>query len=408
MKKGGICVYYEDNQKKRTASLKGLIAISLIGFLLFIGLNRFQNTNTILPDYGTIVDNIKLNKLSYKILWGLKDFSEAPFFGGIISGIGMILGAILAWRLDVKDSKYAGIRISYGLNIWPWIFASQILSMFISIFIWDYLGVFNRDGFTWVATFLLLVGAPPATMVKYGPNPRALITGSVLGSLLMVPVANWLSVKVLIPIGMPGNVANYFALAIGITLTLEVCNALPWIERRPFNILREEAELTEEDKLKILDDPKWLIRRTLADFTEPLFYGNEIVALFAIVGGIIEWLLNINHGVIGTKLFPGILFAQLLTGGISVYLYGRNYLDLGWYPTYISVVSIAPFSVITFGAKLPVILFSAILGGIIGPPFAALLGRRLPEHLHAVIPNVLAMGITTMLVISIMNALPWF
>lgn len=63
---------------------------------------------------------------------------------------------------------------------------------------------------------------------------------------------------------------------------------------------------------------------------------------------------------------------------------------------------------LTFGTSLHTVLFASILGGLIGAPFADLLNRNLAEDLHGVIPNVLAMGLCTMTVISVMKALPWF
>ena len=402
IQRGVIMVEKNNKDYRKTASLQGLIILIIVGLLLFLILPKFQGLGELLPG-EKILEGVKENKIIYKIAWIITDFSEGPFYAGILAGIGAIAGAFIAWRLDVKNSKYAGFRISYGLNIWPWVFASQILIEFISVFILDSLHFIRVEGHSWVATFLLLVGAAQATMVIYGPSFKALITGSILGSLTMVPIANWINIYIMGPLGMPGTIANYFALTIGITVTLQTCHLLPWMEKKPHKLLREPKKLTEEDKDKILKDPIWLMRRTIADLCEPLFYGNEIVSIFIILGAMIDWALGE-----GNSVFPAILFAQLLAGGISVYLYGRNHLDRGWYPTYIAVVSIAPFAVLTFGASLPVILFASILGGIIGPPFADLLGRNLPEHFHGVIPNVLAMGLTTMFVMAIMNAIPWF
>ena len=400
-----------DEKKKitngTTASFLGLIIITMVGLILYLLLSNVMIVTNWLP-YDSIVEGIMENNIVSKIIWMVKDFSEGQFYGGLFAGMGLIIGAVIAWRLDLKKSKYAGINISYGLNIWPWIFVSQILTMSISVFIFNYLDLLDNETFSWLPTFLLLVGAPQAVLCIYGPNVKALFTGSILGGLLTVPLANWINNYIIVPIGMPGTVANYFALAGAITITLQVCNLLPWMEKKPFNKIDYGPPPTDEDMYSTLKNPLWLIRRTLADFTDPLFYGNEIASLFLIIGAIIDWFLNSKHGFLGSQVLPAILFSQLISGGIGVYLYGRKHLENGWYPTYVPVVSIAPFCVLTFGTTLPVILFSSIFGGIIGAPFAELLNRNLPEHLHGVIPNVLAMGITTMFTISVMNYLPWF
>ena len=392
---------------KTTASFLGLMIISIVGLILYLLLSNIMIVTKWLP-YESIVEGIMENNIISKFIWMIKDFSEGQFYGGLFASMSLIIGAIIAWRLDVKKSKYAGINISYGLNIWPWIFASQILTMLIAVFVLGYLSLLDNDTFSWLPTFLLLVGAPQAVLCIYGPSVKSIFTGSILGGLLTVPMANWINNYIIVPIGMPGTIANYFALAGSITITLQVCSLLPWMEKKSFNTIDYGPSPTEEEMYKTLKNPLWIIRRTLADFTDPLFYGNEIASFFLIVGATIDWILNSKHGFLGSQVFPAILLSQLLSGGIGVYLYGRKHLENGWYPTYVPVVSIAPFCVLTFGTTLPVILFSSIFGAIIGAPFAELLNRNLPEHLHGVIPNVLAMGITTMFTISVMNYLPWF
>lgn len=392
---------------KNTASFIGLLVLFGTGLLIFLLCSKVKIVTNWLP-YSEIVRGVMDNKLFYKVIWIIKDFSEGQFYGGLFAGIGVILGAVIAWRLDVKNSKYAGIRISYGLNIWPWVFASQVLTITISVFVLQHLSFLDNDIFTWLPTFLFLVGAPQAIMCTYGPNIKALFTGSILGALLTLPIANWIALYIMEPLNMPNTISNYFALASAGTIVMQTCKLLPWIKKKEFQLINEPSNLGKDEIQEMLNRPDWIIRRTLADFTDPLFYGNEIATIFLILGAMIDWFINSKHGFLGSQIFPAILFSQLLSGGVAVYLYGKKHLENGWYPTYIPVVSIAPFCVISFGPKLSVILFSSILGGIIGPPFAGLLNRNLPEHLHGYIPNVLAMGITTMFVISTMNYLPWF
>lgn len=397
----------QDIRVRNTASFLGLVILFGIGLLIFLLFSNIKTVTSWLP-YNEIVEGVMENKLLYKIVWIIKDFSEGQFYGGLFAGIGLILGAIIAWQLDIKNSSYAGIRISYGLNIWPWVFASQILTMLISVFILQHLTFLDNDRFTWLPTFLFLVGAPQAVMCTYGPSKRALFTGSILGALLTFPIANWIAIYIMEPLDMPNIVSNYFALASAGTLVMQTCSLLPWMEKKELKLTNQPSSLDEDEIQDRLTRPDWIIRRTLADFTDPLLYGNEIATSFLILGAMIDWFINSKHGFLGSQIFPAVLFSQLLSGGVAVYLYGRKHLEDGWYPTYIPVVSIAPFCVINFGPKLSVILFSSILGGIIGPPFAGLLNRNLPDHLHGYIPNVLAMGITTIFIISTMNYLPWF
>ncbi len=394
---------------KTTGSLLGLaivVAIGLLQYFIFIGM---KGTSQILPPYGVFVDRIMEQDFQSRLLWSIKDFSEGQFYGGIIAGFGVILGGIVAFILDRRKSKYRGFDIVFGLNIFPWVLASQLITSIFVIFVLKYLEFIDGDIVTWVPTFLVLVGVPQAVLCIYGPGIKNLLTGSVLGGLLTVPLANYLGYKIMDVIEMPVTVSNYIALALSITIALQVCKLLPWMKGKPFPIIEENIRvLNDEEKYRLLKSPLFLIRRTLADFTDCLFYGNEWATIFLIFGAIVDWIINCRHGMCGTQVFPAILLVQLVSGGLGVFLYGYKHIELGWYPTYVPVVSIGPFCVLTFGTALHTVLFAAVLGGLIGAPFAGLLNRNLPKHLHGVIPNVLAMAITTMTVITVMKALPWF
>ena len=124
-------------------------------------------------------------------------------------------------------------------NIWPWILASQVLAIVFSVFCLRYLELIDGVRFTWLPTFLLLVGAPQAVLCVYGPNWRNLVTGVLLASFLSVPIANFVNAGIMTPMGMPGTIANYFALALSITLTLQDCKLAPWIEKVKHPVIAE-------------------------------------------------------------------------------------------------------------------------------------------------------------------------
>lgn len=394
---------------KKTGSIKGLLIVIIVGFLQYLLLSGMTNSSMMLPPYGVLEEGLIKNNLTSEIVWMIKDFSEGQFFGGLFSGIGVILGGIIAWRLDVKRSKFRGSDIVFGLNIFPWILASQIITIVFSVYALKYLSFIDGNTYHWVPTFLLIVGVPQAVLCVFGPSVKNLIVGCLLGAFTTVPIANYISYSIIDKIGMPVTIANYIALALSITFALQACKMLGFVKKVSFPIIKENVgDLDEEEKYEQLKSLKFIISKTLTSFTDCLFYGNEWPTIFLIIGAMIDWMINCEHGLLGAKVFPAILFAQLISGAIGAYLYGYKYIEKGWYPTYVPVVSICPFSILVFGPTLPVIIFSAIIGGIIGAPFAELLGKSFPEHIHGVVPNVLAMAVTTISVIAIMQGLPWF
>ena len=394
---------------KKTGSVTGLAIVIVVGFLQYILLSSVKNTSILLPSYGALKQGLVNKSVISEIIWMIKDFSEGQFFGGLFAGIGVISGGIIGWILDIKKSKYRGSDIVFGLNIFPWILASQIITMVFSVYVLKYLNFIDGSTYHWAPTFLLIVGVPQAVLCIFGPSLKNLIVGCLLGAFTTVPMANFIGYSIIDKIGMPVTISNYIALALSILFALQACKMLPFMKQERFPIIAENImDLDEDEKYKKLKDPKFIISKTLTSFTDCLYYGNEWPTIFLIIGAVTDWVINVEHGMVGAKVFPAILFAQLMSGAIGAFLYGYKYIEKGWYPTYVPVVSICPFCVLVFGPTLPVIIFSSIIGGIIGAPFAELLGRNLPEHIHGVIPNVLAMAITTMSVIAIMRGLPWF
>jgi hypothetical protein len=153
---------------------------------------------------------------------------------------------------------------------------------------------------------------------------------------------------------------------------------------------------------------KWLARRMLADFTDAQFIGNEWASAGLLIGTVISYLLNpALAGNVGA-LLPQLLGAQILTAGIAVTSWHRQWAKYGWYPTFVPVVSIAPATVLAFGGTLQSIVAGATLGAIFGPPLAAAVARRLPSDFHPFIGNVVSMACASTVVVTVLSVLPGF
>lgn len=397
-----------DNVKKvrkkyKTGSLSGFIVTLAIGFLIYFVFANIKMSTTWL-DYNTIVENAGNNAL-YKLIWYIMNFTEAQFYAGVFASLGIILGGFVAWRLDVKGSNKAGFPVSYGSNVWPWVFGSQILSLFLAVFVLNYTRFFN-EGYTWLPTFITVVGIPPAIMLLYGPSISALLTGSILGGIMGFPVAFWISENIIPVLKVPGVVSNVFTMAITGILVCGICKALPWMKKIPARPIKRIIK-SEEEVLKEMEKPSWFVRRVFADFSEAQFYGNEIAGLFVILGVILDWVLNMNHGAYGSGAIPAIILSQFVGSSVGVFLYFDKYVEKGWYGTYVPVVSVGPACVLMFGASIKVAVLAGVLGGIIGPPMAEYFCDRLPEGYHPTIGNVTSMGITTIVVSMILKVLPF-
>lgn len=392
---------------KRTGSFWGFIITLMIGFGIYFILGSIHAAGQWFP-YDVVVKNAGSN-VFYKFVWFIMNFTEAQFYAGFLASLGIILGGFVAWILSVRKSRYAGFDVCYGTNLWPWVFASQVISLGFAIFILNYTSLFNTGDFSWLPTFITVVGVPPSIVLLYGPSYKALFTGSILGGLICFPTAFWIMTKILPLVEIPGVVSNVLTMAITGIIVCQVCSILPWMEKVPLKVIKKDTkELSKEEELNIMSTPIWFLRRVLADFSEPQFYGNEIAGLFVIIGVCLEWVINSGHGAYASGAIPAIILSQFIGGGVGVFLYFNKYFEKGWYATYVPVVSVGPACVLMFGATIPVAVFAGVLGGILGAPVAEYFADKLPGHIHGTNANVLSMALCTTIVAIVMRALPWF
>lgn len=392
-----------DSNKKqheqRFGSVTGLTGIIAIGFVLYFVLSAAPAMN-ILPSYEQVVSDI--NTPINQFIWFFINFTEPDFYAGPLSSVFLLAGAAVAWQLGIRKSKYAGFGICYGnASIWPWIFASQMLSLLLTQYAFGYITLFSK-GSTWVPTFIVLVSVPASMLLLYGPSIKNLITVSVLGAAISTPAACWIA-QVTANWGIPGAANNVFSMVFVGVVAGSVCHILPWMDKVEI-IADNNPNVPAEDYYSA----SWLMRRTIADLTEPLFYGSDIAAIFLLVGVCIEWILNPALLTGGAKMLPAIILSQFISGGLGVFLYANRYKELGWYATYVPVVCTAPACVIMFGPTMPVIIFASIASAVMGAPLAEWANDNKPDYIHGTVGNVMSMTLSTIILAAVMNCMPWF
>lgn len=386
-------------KKDRKGAFFGFFIVIALAFLLSVLLGNIGLESNFL-NYSTIVEKANTN-IFYRLVWMVMNFTEPQFYAGFFASIMVILGGFVAWILDNRNSKYKGFDISYNSNMWPWVFASQILSLTIAIFVLKYTRYLDMGDYTWIPTFITVVGAPPSIILLFGPSISALLVSSIVGGLISFPIAFWIMTVVNPLFDFPGVVANVFAMAITGVIVTAICNSLSFVSKKENPKKKVERENLVEDNYKA----SWFVRRVLADFSEAQFYGNEIAGSLVIIGACVDWVVNTNHGTYGAKVLPMILLSQLIGSAVGVLLYLDKFDDGGWYATYVPVVSVGPACVLALGATMPVAILSGLLGGIIGAPLAEFINKRLPEGYHGTIGNVTSMGLTTIFVYNIIKVL---
>lgn len=388
-------------------SLAGFIIAIAIGFAAYALLSLLVAGEGLVPglSYENIIDGITSQPLK-ELVWFFMDFTEPEFYASVFAGLGVIVGGAIAYALACRKSRFAGFTICYGeYRMFPWVVASQFLSLALTIFVFRYIDGFDAEpGVTFVATFIPIVAAPPATMLLYGPSVPALLVSSALAGLMCSPCATWIAVHINTPLGLPGVVANVAAMALTGFVIFIVLRVLPWVKKVPVPDARPALAPADD-----VESPAWLLRRVLAEFSEAPFYGNEIASAVSLAGLVLGLVLCPAHAVNGSvDALPAIVLSQVVSAAVGAFLYAGKFAEDGWYATYVPVVSTGPACVLALGANIPVAVVAGVLGGILGGPVAELVGSWLPEDVHGTVANVSSMAIVTAVVYVIMAALPCF
>ncbi|MBV1759051.1 MAG: hypothetical protein KMY55_14575 [Dethiosulfatibacter sp.] len=395
-------------EKLRLRSVLGFIYTMLIGFGLYYFLRSLPSFGHSF-NYVAVIERAGEGNLLYTCIWLLMDFTQPQFYGGVLPSIGIIAGGFIAWKLAVNGSKNSGFEICYGFpTMWPWVLSSQIISLVVAIFVLNSTRYFADGEFIFLPTFITVAGAPPSLMLMYGPSYRTLFVTSILGGLISFPIAFWM-MRTIVPVfEIPGVVGNVLTMAFTGIIIGQILKSLPWIQKKPIKKARSnEIKISKEDKTIQMQKPSWFVRRVFADFSEALFYGNEIAGFLVVIGICIEWLFNSRTGIHGNLLIPAIVLSQFIGSGVGILLYFSKYMELGWYATYVPLVSVGPACVIIFGGSIQVAIIAGVLGGILGGPIAEYVSNRLPEHIHGTVGNVTSMALSTTIVALIMEVLPW-
>ena len=389
--------------RRQELTLPGL----LLGAALTVGafvalaavLAQVPSSNQALPDYATWLQAVP-DGVTERVQWVLGDITEPQFYKSWIASLGLLIGATFAWAALRAKKSWAGEPIAYGSGLWPWMLAAAGLSLIVSNIAFG-----PSLGSGWQPTFVPFVSVASSVVLIYGAGWRNVLTGALLGA-LTTPLAMVLIDHGTGPLGLPPVVANTTSMAIGAALTFLLCRTLPWMTRpSPQPELQEETVAVKERTPTLFGDAVWTVRRIINDFTETQFYANEWASIGLIIGAVVTVLLNPEFGSYGTGLLPRIMVAQALTSAVGIIVWRHLYRGGGWAPTYISVVSVAPASVLAHGNSIAALVLGAVCGALVCPAIARPISSALPGDFHPFIGNVIAMAVATSIIVPTVGLL---
>ena len=379
--------------EKRRRPYIAFFGVVVFGFVLYHAMIALEPLlGSTLFDYNTWLDKMATDGW-WRFMWIIGDSTEPHFHKTIFGGVAVFVGSVIAYILDRKQSKLRLTPISYGNGkIWPWIFAAAFLSTGLVAIMF---GALRIEGDAWSATFVPYVSVASAVILLYGPRVSVLLTGAILGAVFTTPITIFLRNELLFPHNLPGVIGSVSGMWIGGIFTFEICKILPWMKVRPNTVIspaQVKGEISVSEYKKRFPN-KYFVRRMLADYSEPMFVGNEIAGTCLIIGSLVSWLLNPMHPAYGTGVFPALFLSQILTGAVAMIVYWEGWRDGDFFPTFVPVVSVAPAMVLQFGGSMFIVVVSAILGALSCPAMANMINRKIPAHWHGMVGFTASMAI---------------
>jgi hypothetical protein len=339
------------------------------------------------------------------LTWTVGDTTEPGYAHSALAGALMLLGGYAAHRAFVGNQRWRGFPVTSGTGLFPWAVGSAALGLVLSNLMWGWTIAISG---VWQPTFVPFASVPPAVVLVYGGRWSVALTGAVLGATVSTPIALVAVNFGCRPLGLPSVVGATTGMAISAVIAFALCRRLPWTSSPRVAVPRCTTESPHHFVDTARQGPQWMARRILADFTDAQFIGNEWASAGLLAGTVISFLLNPALAGNTGNLLPALLMSQILTAALAVALWHRQWAIYGWYPTFVPVVSIAPATVLAFGGTVQAIVAGAVLGALIGPPFAAAVARRLPPDFHPFIGNVVSMAVATATIVTALSVMPGF
>ncbi len=366
-------------------------------------------TVAILPDYGTWLQQSTDGNLFARIMYVLSDWGDPTYQKTALGGIMMILGCVISMYVGKKSKCTFGV--CYGSGLFWRILVAQLIASAGSVFLYQHIWDTTEIGF--VPSFIAIASFTPAIIFKFGGEWRKVFTAGILGIFLGCPFAYFINMHFSTPWGLPGAVAWVTPMIVSGFISIEVCRFLPWMARQASDPEVPAVEKKAVPALGAVNAPvmngEWFVKRIFAEFTEPVFYSNELAGFLFVIGGVLTIFLNPkNPGYGDGNVYLVILASQILAAAIGIFLYWHRWFEQGWYATFVPLASLTPAFVLFYGTDLYVVVTGAIVGAVFMPPVADWISRTLCKEHHGYIGCVVSMWICCLMFIAIFNFVPGF
>lgn len=329
----------QHSRKEVLPAFIGTVAGACMLYGAMIALQSTLATNSFISDFGTMLAGCMQGIVPEQVHWFFADITETTFIASLPASIGLVVGALIAARLEVKGSNLAGTGVDGNGKIYGRLTAAALISVALGVLIFG--GIY--PGFTgWIPTFAVLLVVQPL-IIQFGASPAKLATCILLSTFATFPAAYLVIAYIVTPLGVPLFVGVSIAVVIVVPILNAICKTLPWMASDA------GSTSTAEEDVPALKEPSptsFFINRVFGDIGELAVTGSSISTALMYAGAIIAWAMNPFEPAYGAGNLPLLIASQIIVAALAIFIY---------YPQWKS----EPF-VFTFAG---VVFTSAIVGG---------------------------------------------
>lgn len=342
----------------RKEILPAFLATVIIALVLYLGMNALQPAlmnNHYICDFGTIMVGCIQGNWLFRTLWSLTDLTAATFIASVLGSICMTIVAFIAAHLERKKSKYAGTGVCGNGQVFTAMAISAIIAVFLSQVIF---GRYFAQG--WIPTFAAFITVQ-VFVTHYGAELPKLITIVALETLITFPVCNIILTKLVQPFGLP----LFLAIALGIFIVVPVStwifNLFPWMKP-------SAPKAPEEGASAPIPSPSnFFVHAVFSDIGQLVVWGSSWAIIAMYVGTIISWIMNPLHPVYSAGNFPLVMFAQITTAALGIFIWYPKWKTNGFAFTFAGVVFVSAI-ISTYPGSWLIVIPTIIIGALVFAP----------------------------------------
>lgn len=296
----------------------------------------------------------------YRALWVLEDLTEGTFMVSIPGTICLIAAVLVAGWLEKKKSRHMGTGVDGNHRILVRMIVSAVVALIIGILVYG--GTFPIYG--WIPTFGAFLSVQ-VLIIHFGATPAKLATITVIGALITFPACLFFLKFVVNPLGIPLFCCVAFGLVVAVPVCSEIFRLLPWMKKAdPAPAPAPEDDLPAPPPMS---ENKFFVHRVFGDIGELVVWGSSISIIAMYVGVIISWVMNPLHPAYSVGNLPVMIFTQIMTAALAIFIWYPRWKRNGWCFTFASVV-FSSAVIITYANHWLVVALTIIIGAIIFAP----------------------------------------